>query len=439
MRGWWRAGLLAACLTGITLVCVALLVGGLLQRNGVTVEELPRDEVAANLEVSQALNRIVVLGADGNLFTMDPDGGNPTTLTTDAPDGRTYLYPTWSPDGSTIAFVELMVQGSDTPGESALHIVSPDGAPQQRIPTELPPFYLFWSPTGETLGFLSNWESGMALRMVDVAGGATEARTVQQGQPFYFSWEPEGRSMLAHIGDDDLTFLDTDGNRSPLDLSGGQFQAPHWSDDGERLAFVTDAAEGRNALNVSNADVEEVRELASEQGAFSLNWSSDNRRLAYSHVTRQVGLAAFGPLWVVDVEGNRSWEISREPVVAFFWSPDGQSLAFLRPEVHEPVERAPEASPLRQQRQLWLRWHIWNGERTYPLDIFTPSEQFLLNYIRYFDQYAQSISIWSPDSTQLLYAGLDEAGLEGIWTLPIAEGSTATRVTRGVLGAWSPR
>jgi TolB protein len=439
MRGWWRAGLLAGCLTGITLLCVVLLVAGALRNSGVTARDVQRGGLESVSQEAQALNRLVVLGADGNVSTMDPDGGNPVALTTDAADGRTYLYPTWSPDGNSIAFVELMVEGGNTPGESALHIVGADGAAVQRIPTEFPPFYLFWSPTGETLGFLSNWDSGMALRMVDVAEGATEARTVQEGQPFYFSWEPEGQSMLAHIGDDDLTFLDKDGNRSPLEFSGGQFQAPHWSDNGERLAFVTDVEGGGNALNVSDAGVEMVRELASEEGSFSLNWSADNRRLAYSYVTRQVGLAAFGPLWVVDVESNQSWELSREPVVAFFWSPDGQKVAFLRPEPHDPVERAPEASPLRQGGQLWLRWHIWNGERTYPLDIFTPSEQFLLNYIRYFDQYAQSVSIWSPDSTQLLYAGLGEDGVEGIWTLPVAEGSTATRVVPGVLGAWSPR
>ena len=436
MRWWLRAGVMAGCLTGITLLCVALLFGGLLWSNGVTAQQVLSGE---GLAQGAALNRLVVLAQDGNVLTMDPDGGNSVALTEDAAQGRAYLYPTWSPDGRAVAFVELTVQEGEAAGASALHIVSQDGREARRIRTEFPPFYLFWSPTSETLAFLSNWASGLALRMVDVAGGATEARTVGEGNPFYFSWEPGGQSLFAHIGNNDLTFLDTDGNRAPLDVAAGQFQAPHWSADGQRLAFVTEGENDQNTLNISDATGEQVRELASQRGPLSFNWSPDNDRLAYSHGTQQVGLAAFGPLWVVDVETNQSWELSKEPVVAFFWSPDGESVAFLRPEIHDPVERSPEAAPLRQNGQLWLRWHLWNGERTYPLDIFSPSEQFLLNYIRYFDQYAQSVSIWSPDSTHLLYAGLGEGGLDGIWTLPVAEGSTATRVTRGTLAAWSPR
>ncbi len=127
------------------------------------------------------------------------------------------------------------------------------------------------------------------------------------------------------------------------------------------------------------------------------------------------------------------------PVVAFFWSPDGKKVAFLRPDQSGPANRSPEAAPLQQEERVWLRWHIWDGERTYPLARFSPTESFLLDYLRYFDQYAQSSSLWSPDSQTLLYAGTSEDGRAGIWTLPVAEKSTPQRVARGVLATWSPR
>ncbi|MGB0385600.1 MAG: TolB family protein [Ardenticatenaceae bacterium] len=467
---WWQGGLLVGCLAMLILLCGGGLMGGVWYYRTAEItqtadeatliaptpdeaagadgllpsEERPpsvppnsRGEEGRSEALSEnARNRILVLGTDGNVFTVSPEGEARVQLTDNASRARKYRYPTWSPDGRMIAFVEVLTNEDSL--DSALHVVSPDGQLKQEVPTQFPPFYLFWNPTGEKLTFLSNWTNGMALRMVDVAGGATEATTLQEGMPFFFSWEPTGNTMLAHIGGDLLTFLDLSGELAPLDIATGPFQAPHWSADGQKLAFVSEGEKRENLLSVSNPQGEEVMEVTRQRGLFSFNWSPDNQRIAYSYSQQTIGLGAFGPLWVHDTTTNQAWELSNEPVVAFFWSPDGQRLAFLRPELHEPVKRVPEAAPLRQNSQLWLRWHIWNGERTYPLTIFQPTDSFLADYLRYFDQYAQSTSLWSPDSQMLLYAGLSERGLSGIWALPVKEGSSAHRVAGGELATWSP-
>lgn len=425
-------GIVALCL------CAALLGVGWWTQRPPTLARVQGQIFLDKPAPAPLLNRIAVLGDDGNITLLAPDGSDPVRLTTDASPRQVYRYPTWSPNGATLAFVELSLT-TDDETESALHFMSPRGGASHRVPTELPAFYLFWSPTSERLAFLSNWADSMALRMVNVAAGATEATTVSEGMPFFFSWEPTGRSLLAHIGSDLLTFLDEQGRQVPLDIPAGLFQAPHWSADGQQLAFVSASASGESVLHVSDAKGETLRELARQEGVFALNWSPDNQRIAYSYTQEQLGLAAFGPLRVRDATSDEEWQLSEDPVVAFFWSPDGKRLAYLRPERHAPVERGPVAAPLHQDSEIWFRWYIWDGAHSYPLALFSPSEEFLLDYLRFFDQYAQSISLWSPDSQHLLYAGTSERGLSGIWILPTDEGSTPRRLTDGTLAAWSPR
>ncbi|MDQ4074912.1 MAG: hypothetical protein M3220_01560 [Chloroflexota bacterium] len=432
---WWRVGVLAGCLTVVTFLCAAAFTWW-----AWSVVHPESEAGTADLQaVVTGTGRIALVGEDGNIWTVSPDGKDLVAITDDASRStQIYRYPTWSPDGRMLAFVELPQDAVPIPSDSALHLLATESGERQRIPTDFPPFYLYWSPTSEMLAFLSNWTTGgLALRMVDVAGDAHEVITIARGNPFYFSWNPDGAKMLAHIGGEELVLLDQDGHREPLDVEPGLFQAPHWSEDGERLAFVTEAEGTEDTLVVADASGENVAEVSSARGLFTFNWSPDNRRLAYSFTLQRIGLAGFGPLWVRDLEANRAWELSKMPVVAFFWSPDGKKVAFLRPELRRRDQRPPQASPPKQESRLWFRWHIWNGERTYPLARFSPTRSFLLDYLRYFDQYAQSVSLWSPDSQTLLYAGTGEDGRRGIWTLPVEESSTPQRIARGVLATWS--
>lgn len=400
-------------------------------------EEVPADD--SSISPSTALNRIAVLGTDSNIFTIAPDGSDKQSVTEDANDDRAYRYPTWSPNGATLAYVELGQSAESQTFTSALHLAPAVGGTSQRIETEFAPFYLYWSPTSEQIAFLSNWENSMALRTVTV-GDSTGAKTIHTGMPFFFSWKPSGDSLFAHIGSDLLLFLDDEGRETTFAPSAGLFQAPHWSRDGDHIAYVREGeGVGASALAVSDANGENETTMREADGLFSFNWSPDNRRVAYSFTEEMVGLPAFGALYIEDIETGERVTVSEEAVISFFWSPDGTKLAYLVPEEHAPIERAPEAAPLRQEGEFWVRWYVWDGTESTKLTLFSPTQDFLYDYIRYFDQYAQSVSLWSPDSQTLLYAGLSESGLTGIWTLPVTSGSTAKRVSPGVLATWSPQ
>lgn len=430
MRGWMLVAV-AGCLTLALIACAAGTAGGAL-----LFTRTPRgQQLLESFRARPPVNRLLVLGDDSNIFTVRPDGSDRVALTTDADSRRFYRQPTWSPVGDKVAWVEIDTRESEL--RSALITGDPDGRERTRIETPYPPFYLSWSPDGKYLAYLSNWTDGLALRLIEIAAPGADIVTLDQGQPLYFSWAPDGRRILTHIGSDHLGMVDLDGTGSALDANPAFFPAPQWSPDGGRLVYaIRDGSD--QFLVASEPDGSAQQVVTRFDGFISFTMSPDSRQIAYALTPEPVGTAAFGPLYVADLDTRQARQLSAEPVLAFFWSPDSRALIFLRPEVRAPVQPAPEAAPLRQQ-QIWLRWHLWDGTRTRPLALFSPSDTFLLDYLRFFDQYAQSMTLWAPDSSAFVYAGMDENGLQGIWVHPVSEESRPVRVARGLFAAWSPR
>ena len=48
-----------------------------------------------------AVNRIVYVGGDTHIYTVDPDGLNKQQMTTEV---GFFIWPTWSPDGTSLLF-----------------------------------------------------------------------------------------------------------------------------------------------------------------------------------------------------------------------------------------------------------------------------------------------------------------------------------------------
>ncbi|MCZ7570608.1 MAG: hypothetical protein M5U01_18745 [Ardenticatenaceae bacterium] len=431
MRGWKLVVVGMGCFGVVLVACACLVATGL-----VWVSLTPGGERALkSLSTPPSANRLVVLGDDGNIYTVSPDGSDRQALTTDATTDHTYRQPTWSPSAERVAWVEIDSRTSDI--RSTLLTSRSDGRDRTTAVIPFPAFYLFWSPDSQRLAYLSSGTTELALSLVDVAHGGDEATTLDRGQPLYFSWAPDGRRLLTHIGTDRLALLSLDGTQAPLDARPAAFAAPQWSPDGSQLLYaVRDGTAQRLIAATPEGTLQ--HEITSFDGVISFTMSPDRRQIAYAITPEPIGTAAFGPLYIADLNTNQARELSAEPVLAFFWSPDSRYVIFLRPERHPPVTPVPEAAPLRQE-QLWLRWHIWDGTRTFPLSLFSPSDTFLLDYLRFFDQYAQSMTLWAPDSSAFVYAGLSENGFQGVWVHPIGEGSAPTRVTRGLFAAWSPR
>jgi TolB protein len=85
--------------------------------------------------------------------------------------------------------------------------------------------------------------------------------------------------------------------------------------------------------------------------------------------------------------------IARERTAAFFWSPEGRRLAAL-------VLAGPSQ----------LQWVVSGGEQLVRLAPFRPGTGWLREVLPFFEQYAQSHAVWSPDGTELVAPGLDADG-----------------------------
>ncbi len=122
---------------------------------------------------------------------------------------------------------------------------------------------------------------------------------------------------------------------------------------------------------------------------------------------------------VVDTETGEATIAASDGATGLFWSPDGRALAML-------VEGARDGE---------LRWRIWRGGETTDLASFGPEPSFVRDVLAFASQYAQSLAVWSPDSTAIAFAGSID-GSRGIW-VQRSEGTEPELVSEGVWATWS--
>jgi len=129
-------------------------------------------------------------------------------------------------------------------------------------------------------------------------------------------------------------------------------------------------------------------------------------------------------LQIMGLYGGEPFIVSPSGALAFYWAPDGETLAWL--------ERAPGPSGA-------LQWWFYSDDQIFSAAPFVPSTTFVRNYLPFFDQYAQSMTFWSPLSDELVYAGTSPTtGESGIWIQPAENGAEPRLISEGEFAAWSP-
>ena len=395
--------------------------------------------------------RIAYVGGDGNIYTIAPDGSDRQVVTSDQPAGNeAYNTLAWSLDGQ-LAFASVDDQGS------ALFTAQADGSRRTRVYSGGPnvaPFYLYWSPDGQRIAFLSPSQGGSLSLWMAKGRQADSARSIAQGSPSYFSWAPDSRSLLSHIGgaqnssgDAHLSVLQSDPSGSTeLPDVPGDFQAPAWSPDGRRFLVVRQGVNHFDELVLATGDDRQVLAdtRASTRTGMVFAWSPRGDQIAFSVVSSSAN-SLYDNVVVLDPDHKTSRVIAQGPIVAFFWSPDGERLAVLRADISRlgPQGRLSPArwnpSPAPQSSNLRLAWSVIHVADGAALDFpsFRPTDAFLL-LIPYFDQYAQSLSLWSPDGRQLVYADVDDRQEASVRVLDTTQpNQPARRLASGTFAAWS--
>ena len=397
--------------------------------------------------------RIAFINTQGQLCTCDADGGNLRELT--RPD-RAYQFPAWAPNGSGIAAV-----GNDRRGTGIYFFEDkPQGEQWQLYRSWLgsrkSPFYLYWSPDSRTISFIANSPMhGIGFFLVTVEQKA-KAELISHGQPFFWQWRADSKKILVHSGvnaSKRFSYIKPfrDGDNRKNYAFPGYFQSPGISHDGQYIAYSTIPRANTNAIALEHLESGERTQIE-HQGATVFSWSPARNELAHMSPLQEAR-HYFGPLRLTQLSG-KTIQLTPYPVLAFFWSPDGRKIAYFTPKQnddlfrfvrHEGVAYLNGHNPPRmvrdtprQPEQLDLNLWVIDLERRTRQQLieFRPTRIFLNQFLPFFDQYAHSHRIWSPDSQAIILPIAKGVSQREVTVIPVS-GAKPTKLGTGLMGFWS--
>lgn len=396
--------------------------------------------------VSLPHDRIAFVNNSGGVATVSPNGEGLRTLTQ---SGQRFQFPAWSPEGARIAAIGVSREGAgvyvveDVAGETAVN--------ERYFSRFLSPIYLYWSPDGRYLSFIANHtDGGLALYLAQ-AEGSPNPRVLSTGSPFYWHWFSSSEQILIHSGgvgeNARLALLDVNGGGLDENIAApGFFQAPAISANGRFWAYAEEQQGGNSWLAVWDRQTDAI-ERRRHAGLVAMGWSPTADQLAVIS-GRPDANDFYGPLRLFDFQAGTETLLTRDMVLAFFWSPDGRYLAYIslkRPT--EDVQAGGQGSaakttavsftPTQQQdpHRFQLQLVEIGSGQTRLLTEYVPTFVFLSQFVPYFDQYTHSHRVWSPDSRALvLPMRLD--GRNQIVVIP-ADGSPYLPIANGDMPFWS--
>ena len=387
--------------------------------------------------------QIAITGHDGNIHLYDVASETDALVTDDAISGiKLYSWPTWSNDGQLAYFGTSL---SDTPPyRFAIFVRSAAGddpvtvftAPDEAFT------YAYWSPGDcpdgncRDLAVLYTSANGrLAVRRVRSTGGGAEftVEDLAQGGPFYWDWSPDGQSMFWARFSSELAIYDVASASVVQEFTErqGLQRAVDWSPVDNRLLSAVRSG-GRSDLVIFDGDTRQV--LASGvDGILSFEWSPDGSQVAYADNDG-------GGLHLANAATAQEIALVSDDVVSFFWSPDGARIAYITLRVErDDVNLKPAPGSVKQEGRPIARWHVYDvsaGTST-PLAAFIPSRD-MLYYLQFYDQFARSHRLWSPDSRYLVYGETTRDGQMLVSLLDTrTEGSTPVTLMEGTFGVFS--
>lgn len=402
--------------------------------------------------VEVMVDRIVYLSSAGDLFTIDPDGGNLINLTGGAqvrggPQGRVmaqpvafnnfYFWPTWSPDGSKLAASRVETSGPSP--VVTVEVLDPfAGGARTIYRNEVPsvvaqdaPHYLYWSPDSRNLAFLASTPQAFALLVADTQN-AEPPTAVETSAPLYFHWGFGGEKLLIHTVDT-LKLAEKPFGASSINLAdvGQGFRVPALSPDGSQMAYIANDGEKSALFIAETGSVDSARAILEVGPPAAFAWSQGGSNLAVVD-DQNPNSPVYDRLRLVAADGGEVQNVAEEAVVAFFWSPQGDKIAWVS---LEPEQRS-------------FQWKVAGVDGAEVRELFTyqPSTGSL-TMLTFFDQYAYSHSPWSPDGTRLVVSGTKTESFarrngetpkgDRVYILDAEGGAAPRELAEGSLAFWS--
>ena len=398
-----------------------------------------------------SINRLAVVGPDAQIRSYLPDGSGETTISSG--EGL-FTWPTWSPDGQTVAFSGI-VRNDD--GEPIVTLFGYDWEEGEVRPIhEGEPGYAglladgvvhypLWSPDSSKLAFVVVTERhGLSLFVDKVAATSAPAFILDRG-PLWMSWSTDSSRLAVHRSlDHFLVSFEDESKMQRIRMESDAYRVPAWRPGSNELALSSVA--GRTGYGLYSARITDAglvfTQPVSEVGPTSaFLWSPDGSHLAVADDARPVRygntpILVYRRFRMLDSATFSEKALVQENVLSYFWSPDGTKVAL--------VTIASAEGELR-----WMLLDTATGSTIRLVD-FTPSRDQLTMF-QFFDQYAYSHLLWSPDSRFIVFAGrlsfdASSAGFMAqsdrrnstVFIIDTGPVTTIDEVADGVLAFWSP-
>jgi TolB protein len=445
--------------------------------------------------MSSTAGRIAYITLNGDLEVANSDGMSRRSI---ASGDRFFHFPAWSPDGRRIAAIGgnrerdgiYVFEDED----ALMAVVEPTAEHTAYESSRNPPIYLYWSPDSSHISFIAARaeEQSMGLHLASAHKAAmkegSRPNLLAVGRPCFWHWSPDARHILVHCGgwDDDasakLTTIDPFAPQSPVIDSvnrPGFFQSPCIAPDGRHRAFgqITRKNELELVIDGVAALRGERRIVVKHTGVAAMSWSPVAAELAFICPPENMR-TYYGPLRLLNGDSGDVRLLAEDIVLAFFWSPDGKSIAYftvaqaaesIRDLIPDPDEIARdggfyidpalddearngdadgdgEGDDTGDRGELWLNlWvvDVQSGEERL-IQTFEPVDIFVNQFLPFFDQYAKSHRIWSPESDAMVLPMMrSNASGDRIPTICVVKTAAARagelyEVAGGLVAFWRP-
>ena len=408
---------------------------------------------------SADLGRIAYIDQLGDVYTIKPNGTDrrklasgellqsaaftPRIIQSPRATQDAYSWPTWAPGGDRLACFRMILAEAGQTGGLYIFDVASSRVLNVHKDLGLQPIYAYWAPDGQHLAFLRNREQTLSLELwpaPSASFGWQPPKRIADGAPFYFDWRSDAEVLLFHSGGDrqvpsgsSVGLLNIEnGTTKIVSPTPASFGAPSWSFDNKWMAYGDEQqAQSPVALMVAPADGGEPQAFADVSQRLALGWSPTESRIVVATTSFMDG-SVYEELQLIDIPSGETRTLLKDHFAAYFWSPNGKRILYARRQPGSPFGT-------------WVVVDVDSGKSTDIID-FSPSRP-LTQVFQYFDQYALSHRLWSPDSRHFVFAG--SAGSDshpstalqspGVYVVEAIPQATPQLLSDGPIAFWSPR